>query len=632
MYPVSPEYLEAMNKTTRDSSFFEIGFDVVNQEIENNAEIIEFSEIIPWSNPYKIIRKIEESIQFGTFEEKYLRADGMQHIYDFDHTTPTVLDNKGGFESKWLSDANNSFSNNGIYPYVVIDLKSPQDLFALTLYFDIFGNDYVDTFEVWGYLVGETNLQKRLIENNKDVVAIIKDLDFTNVRYLKIVLMKSNRPNIRARLWEVKFGIAFRYTNENFQKVTVNNLTDPTSSTLPNQNITFSIWDFDKEFNPENPTGIYEYLSGGQKIIAKFGVQTVSGIEWQPIGIYYLNDWSTGINTAEFKAVSKIDLMNEIFIPYEYIEKLKAQPGYLVSGRDTFYRAGYSLISLIKEIFKNETDYILEIDSNVIDLTTIAVPPRTLQKREILQLALQALGCGIKIERNTIDNKGIVKVYKLEQGKINYVMDFNNSNKPELYKTPELKQIDVKVYSYVAEDIKSEFWRTRISTTGQLSAITKLPLATFVGFGFIWSDAIIQGGYNFTVNHLTEETTLVGHTDINPGYFDLAITGNKINIFNTLYTKSVSENGETLSIDNMFCTSQAIAQRIANTYEYWFKPRLNYNVTMNRGEPAIDITNTIGLQTIFSEQIETTLMSHSYDWEQGAVRNAKANLKVGGVL
>ena len=622
MFPVSQAYLDAQNKVCRDSSQMEIEFSVLDFKLENNANIISYSAVTPWSKPEGILRKTATSKQFATFEENYIRADGKQFIYDFDGTAPYPLTNYAGFESAWISDSNSSLLNGSSYPEISISLGDVTNLDVISLYFDIFNSgDYVAFFTVTGY--NGANIVGQKSFNNDKKICVADNLGFTNIDSITVEFKKMNRPNVRCRVWQFNFGYIFNYTNNELLRVSIYNEIDPTSSKLPDQHITFEIDNQNHMFNPENPDSLSEYLKQGQQIKPRIGIETTEGIKWIPLGIYYLSEWSTKRDRAEFKGISKIDTFNHRNenLNNFYINKLIEQDGNYNYWFSTFLQDGYSLFELLTEITEDDNIFI-DGENELICHYPIS---KELTKREIIQLVAQAMGFGIFTNK---DNQINIFSYRNDNELFLdsvYKFDFNNSDIPQLFLTPKIKQIVVKIYKYVIDNINSELWSTDVSSNTNITTevvlnnlfVDGLAEISFVGGGS-------SGATDFDYNTKTVTTKNIV---MNQG--KIAYVGKNVNIIEDEFIYDMSADGDVLIIDNPFCTSKEIAKTIVNNYRYWYQHRFKYNIS-NRGEPALDCGDKVEVETEFNNEISGSILNNSFEWETGAINNATTEVKVGG--
>lgn len=71
------------------------------------------------------------------------------------------------------------------------------------------------------------------------------------------------------------------------------------SAELPKNHIEFSLDNSNGKWNPNNPDGLYQYLSERLKITVRYGFNINGAVEWIPGGVFYLTEWSTSENGYE---------------------------------------------------------------------------------------------------------------------------------------------------------------------------------------------------------------------------------------------------------------------------------------------------------------------------------------------
>ena len=92
---------------------------------------------------------------------------------------------------------------------------------------------------------------------------------------------------------------------------------DLVGSTVPSNELRFTIDNQDRRFNILNPEGIYQYIKKNQQVRAYLGLEIDEGqenYEFVPIGIYYLSEWQSdeGALTTSFVARDIFDRLEVI--------------------------------------------------------------------------------------------------------------------------------------------------------------------------------------------------------------------------------------------------------------------------------------------------------------------------------
>ena len=240
------------------------------------------------------INKIRDmSHKYGTFERDYFLLDGTTYI--------PPLENEGDSELGWWSDVlsgeDGSFSTP---PEMEFNFALPHDSIGLTITFDKQANEYASEFKIETYSEALIN-SETITGNTSPIYYYETPLDaYTK---LKITILKWATPKRRARLVEVDFGIVREYTGETLIELKIVEEMDLLTSTVPSNEMQFSLDNSDQAFNMLNPDGIYRFLKVNQEMTAQLGLLIgEEKYEYIPMGKYYLSEWmmDEGGTTATF--------------------------------------------------------------------------------------------------------------------------------------------------------------------------------------------------------------------------------------------------------------------------------------------------------------------------------------------
>jgi hypothetical protein len=80
---------------------------------------------------------------------------------------------------------------------------------------------------------------------------------------------------------------------------------DLLSGKLPKYSIEFSLDNTDGRWDPNNPTGMAQYLSERQRITVKYGLDVNGVIEWIKGGTFYLSEWHAPPNGLEARFAAR---------------------------------------------------------------------------------------------------------------------------------------------------------------------------------------------------------------------------------------------------------------------------------------------------------------------------------------
>ena len=200
-----------------------------------------------------------------------------------------------------------------------------------------------------------------------------------------------------------------------------------------------------------------KYMIERQKIQTRYGFRLGDEVAWIPGGVYYLSEWSAPQNglSASFAARDLLGFMNGTYY------------------RGKFFAGPKSLLELAKDVLKVANlppvrsgweQWVLDEDALRAVETTAPLPMASCS--ECLQLIANAAGCTIFFDRN-----GVLHIAKLaeptfddpeNQEEYLAIHDGNSYSKAEVSLTKPLKQVDVSVYSFVAEAAEKELYNEEL--------------------------------------------------------------------------------------------------------------------------------------------------------------------------
>lgn len=304
MITVSKEFKKAVYAPTR-SCKAKVRFEILDlTAFKDNTKTVSSECII--SRKDQLTNKIRAmSNKYATFERDYFKLDGSFIL----PPKPTeMLDNELGWWSNSLCDGNGIFN-----PYQALEFNFSKEHSSagLTIYFDILNNEYATEFDIDVY--GSTGLIKNdsIIANTDSRYIYVSQL--SNYKRIVITIKKWCKGYRRVKITEVDFGIIKEYTDSNLIKMNVLQELNPTSSTLPADELKFTVDNSNREFNVLNPEGFYGFLKEGQECFPEIGVELVDGtIEYIPVGKFYLKNWQSdeGTLTTTFNARDILDSLS----------------------------------------------------------------------------------------------------------------------------------------------------------------------------------------------------------------------------------------------------------------------------------------------------------------------------------
>lgn len=151
---------------------------------------------------------------------------------------------------------------------------------------------------------GNTVVAETTVTDNRDQVSAvflsIKDYDSITVTVHDWCL-----PNRRARIEKVVIGHVLTLTKKDIISFKHEQHGDLLSGELPKYSIEFTLDNTDGRWNPNNPTGMEQYLSERQKLVVRYGMDVNGTVEWIPGGVFYLSEWDAPASGLEARFVAR---------------------------------------------------------------------------------------------------------------------------------------------------------------------------------------------------------------------------------------------------------------------------------------------------------------------------------------
>lgn len=294
MKQVSSAYKSSMKSPLRNRSYVEITF----SEIDTNA-----AGDGTWSGN----------------AQSYSEFDTLDYAYDYKNTYATLelnrwsLDAKSvilpsassftdGFISSSISDENGSLANTVVLTRTFTDSRTFP---GVTLTFDTRESEYPKSVTADFYYNGSI-WKTATAEIKGTKVEINAAVEYCD----KIVFTFSETrlPYRRIRLQHTLYGVEKIFTNDDVVSTKQSHDVDPLSRRLPQETMEFTLLDYEHNYDPDNPQGIYAYLDEKSPIAIRFGYELPSGtVEWIKADRYQLNGKPTiSNNQAKFSGTGLI--------------------------------------------------------------------------------------------------------------------------------------------------------------------------------------------------------------------------------------------------------------------------------------------------------------------------------------
>lgn len=536
---------------------------------------------------------------YATLEKDYWFLDGSKvNIPENEYSVqPLIYEN--------LTDENCIFKET-LRPIITItatDTTETYSLMGIGFLFDEIDGDYATDITIERYANGVLLGTHQIINNSIDYVSEFKLEDF---HQLKIYFNKLNKPYRRLRLTELTLGLLVKYTENEVIETRHQKEVDPLTREMMVNSFEFTIDNYSKQYNTDNPSTINKFLQDFQEITVKYFQELEDGsYEELNGGKYYLKGTPTvNKNEATFNATGIVEQMT-----------------------DTYYRAydenGISFKSLLEDIFSRKVmpENLGSINCVIDDsLETLIcdVPIPALPANELIQLICNATNMICFENRNAC-----VHIIPNNTESVDYKIDLDEQySYPKVSTLAKLKNINVKFYTKKVDTENKEIFSDTYNNllVGEETTI----MATYTN--------ACKNAQATVTNAIINSATYYAYgceLKIIPTSESVTVTvkGFEVETNNSIATLKVNETGEDCDIDNALITTREQALRVANQFKKYLLYRNTYELE-TRGNIALDINDVVKLQTQFSEEIEGLVTSSNLKYN-GAV---SADVEIKGLF
>ena len=445
---------------------------------------------------------------------------------------------------------------------------------GITIVWSTLWNEYAEEFIVTAYN-GSTVVATKTVTDNNTTKSIVY-MDIQNYDSITIEIVRWSFSNRRARIEEIVIGIDKSYSKTDLFSYSHSQSVNPLSAELPKIEINFSLNNVDNAYNPHNPDTLSQYLIERQEVKVKYGYKINNRIEWINGGRLYLSEWDApqdGI-TAEFVARDLLEFMQ----------------GTYYGG--IYHADGISLYDLAVDVLTdanlpthNDGSVKWSIDESLKDIYTTAPLPIDTHAN-CLQLIANAGGCVMYQDRS-----GILHLKPLESSVSDYSINyFNSYSKSNVELSKPLKDVAVGFYQYTIGTDSTELYNgvVSISSTQEL-IITYSGSATNVS-------ATVSGG---TLNSATYYTNACKLTITASGNVTIVVTGKSLQSSKTELSIYNSDNGETVSVDNVLITDIDRAKVIGEWVRSYHANRMTLSSSW-RADPRLDALDIVTNENDYS--------------------------------
>lgn len=296
MKVVSNKYKEVMGQIVRPTSQFQARLEMIDRSVESDATAIT-SHKAPFAT--SIFDKIHEC-DYLTFEQDYMKVGGNALI------VPESDFLRNGYVSSVVTNSYGKFTE---IPTLEFEFVSIKDFVGMTYEF---AKAYPTEIRVTYYLDGKQVGQFISVPTGLEFVD--EDNHIPDCNAVRFEFLGMSEPFRRLRISKMLFGLEKIFNTSDILSTDHTASVDPISSSLPYEKLTMKVTNYDKDYNPDNPHGMWEYFANGQPVRVRYGTTVDGATEWVDAAYLYISDAPTvDGKTATFMASDTISFLTNTY-------------------------------------------------------------------------------------------------------------------------------------------------------------------------------------------------------------------------------------------------------------------------------------------------------------------------------
>ena len=405
MINVSNGWKDIQQRFLLPESHIEIDCTITEAGIQDTATILGADEALI-TNTQSALYDTTKTNKYATCELNLWALDGSRSIAP--DTAPFA-------ESGYISETDGTGSITVSLPSVHTSATSGVTITWAGRY-----DEYPTSFQIIAKR-GNTVVSTNTVEGNtSQVSAVFSRIE--NYDSITINVLGWSLPYRRVRIEKFIIGHTMTFTKSDIFSFTHEQSGHLNSGELPKNNIDFTLNNIDGRWNPNNPTGLEQYLSERQKIKVRYGLDVNGTVEWIKAGTFYLSEWRVPANGLEANFSAR-----DIF-------------EYLLNESYTGAREG-TLYQLVENAFDSAgvpEDFIPDVSSTLKNYSA-TLPEGELTCAVVVQMCANAAGCVIYQDRD-----GILHIKPQNREPTGYVIPLALSYAhPEIELSKPLKNVSV---------------------------------------------------------------------------------------------------------------------------------------------------------------------------------------------
>lgn len=354
---VSNGYKSTMNQPVRPTSQFQARLEMLDRGVEHDSTIEQTNKAVFSTSVFDKAHECD----YLTFEKDYMMVGGNALIL------PESNYMANGFVSSSLTNGTGVFDS---IPTISFEFDTMKSFVGMTY---TFAKTYPKQIRVTAYLNNE--IVKQMIVEPDALEYVDEKNHVPECDKVIFEFLSMGDAYRRLRISRMVFGLVKVFTNADVLSTHHDIQVDPISSSLPSNTLTMTVLNFDKDYNPDNPHGMWEYFRNGLPLQVRYGTLVDGVTEWVDCAYLFLSDAPTAReNTATFQASDTISYLTDTYYKGLYREN------------------GISLYELAVDVLTDAGVNEYELPIVLKDVKTYAPMP-VLTHRECLQLIANAGRC-----------------------------------------------------------------------------------------------------------------------------------------------------------------------------------------------------------------------------------------------
>ena len=298
------EFTNTIKKSDREIKGY---VEVIYKDVNNTSYYPSFPSKAEISGYFEINDEKRKIKNYASLEENYTELDGSFLLPN----KKVVGDDAGYISSSTFENIKNpKFTLDIDNPLIEEKYRIPVETIGLTIYFF---NNIAQDFQI--KITDNNNVETIFnIENNQNSVFHQFFDNPITISKMEMTITSMEYSNRRIRIPEIDFGITDLYEDNELISFTTNEEIDVLKQSIPINDCTINLNNYDHDFDPLNPKGLVKYLTEKCLIKPYVGILTeTNGIDYESLGYYYLSDWSADANgSVTLNGKSMVEILNKL--------------------------------------------------------------------------------------------------------------------------------------------------------------------------------------------------------------------------------------------------------------------------------------------------------------------------------